>query len=61
MLDRISEAKILLDDWTPYVAPAVTLAFGDSGLLMRRKEFGKWVYRRPTDEEVGEYLADEAW
>lgn len=53
-------------DWRAFVSlVSRTLENGEvaeaSALLMKRRDKGVWVYRRPTAEEEADYVSSDAW
>lgn len=45
------------EDWEPVVRSAMFVPLQ----MRKRGQDGKWLYRDPTETEILEYLANEAW
>lgn len=53
----------IVDDWevVPDIGWWTWLSRKPVELVARRRKDGRWIYRKPTKEEVAEYISRESW
>jgi hypothetical protein len=53
----------IVDDWeiVPDISWHNLLSRKPVELIARKRKDGQWIYRKPTKEEVAEYLSRDAW